>query len=168
MKKVTIGQIVRVRGLKGEMVVLPLTDNLRRYFRLKKVTVVKEGKSDLLAVESVREQKDKILLCLSGVDDPEKARKLVGGFLEIDRDQLVKLPPDCYFVFDILGLEVVTADGRRVGKVKEVMSLPGNDVYVVGDQKREHQIPAVKEIVKKVDLKAGRMTIRPPEGLLEL
>jgi 16S rRNA processing protein RimM len=81
---------------------------------------------------------------------------------------LVKLPPDCYFVFDILGLEVVTADGRRVGKVKEVMSLPGNDVYVVGDQKREHQIPAVKEIVKKVDLKAGRMTIRPPEGLLEL
>jgi 16S rRNA processing protein RimM len=168
MKRVTIGQIIRVRGLKGEMVVSPLTDDPRRYFRLKKVTVVKEGKSSPFAVAGVRELKEKVLLRLREVDDPEKARKLVGGFLEIDKDQLVELPPNCYFVFDLLGLEVVTTHGRKIGKVKEVMSLPGNDVYVVGGRQKQYHIPAVKEIVKKVDLKTGRMIIRPPEGLLEL
>jgi 16S rRNA processing protein RimM len=168
MNRVTIGQIIRVRGLRGEMVVLPLTHDLKRYFRLNKVTVAKEAKSGQFKVEGVREFKDKVLLRLKDVDDPEKAHELVGGFLEIEKDELVKLPPGCYFVFDIIGLEVVTTEGRKIGRVKEVMSLPGNDLYVVQGQGKRYDIPAVKEIVMKVDLKKGRMIIRPPEGLLEI
>ena len=145
-----------------------MTHDPKRYFRLKKVTVTKEGKSGQFAVEGVREFKEKVLLRLKDVDDPEKAHQLMGGFLEIEKDELVKLPPDCYFVFDIVGLEVVTTEGRKIGRIKEVMSLPGNDVYVVEQQGKRYDIPAVKEIVEKVDLKKGRMIIRPPDGLLEV
>jgi 16S rRNA processing protein RimM len=168
MNRVTIGQIIRVRGLKGEMVVLPLTDDPGRYRELEEVTVAKEGGSGKFTVESAREFKGRVLLRLKDVDSPEEARKLLGGFVEIDKSLLVKLPAGSYFVFDIVGLEVVTTEGRRMGKVKEVISLPGNDVYVVENEGMQYDIPAVKEIVKKVDLKEGRMIIRPPEGLLEI
>jgi len=168
MDRVTIGQIIRVRGIRGEVVVMPLTDDPGRYRKLEEVTIAKEGESGKFTVESAREFKGRVLLHLKNVGSPEEARKLVGGFVEIDKGQLVKLPPDRYFVFDIVGLEVATTKGQRIGKVKEVISLPGYDVYVVEDEERQYDIPAVKEIVKKVDLKKGRMIVQPPEGLLEV
>ncbi len=168
MSRVTIGQISRVRGVKGEMVVVPLTDDPQRYLKLDRVTISKEGNVREFMVEGVREFKGKILLRLKQVEGPEEAKKLVGGFVEIQRNQVVKLHEGRYFVFDIVGLEVVTTEGRRIGKVKEVLSLPGNDVYVVQGEERQYDIPALKEIVKKVDLQEGKMIIQPMEGLLEI
>jgi 16S rRNA processing protein RimM len=168
MSRVTIGQISRVRGVRGEMVVIPLTDDPQRFLDLDRVTVTKEGDIGEFVVEGAREFKGKVLLRLKQVDGPEQAQKLVGGFIEIQPEQVVKLPEGRYFVFDIIGLEVVTTEGRRIGKIKEVLSLPANDVYVVDGEERQYDIPAIKEIVKKIDLQKGRMIIQPSEGLLEI
>ena len=86
------------------------------------------------------------------MESPEEAKKLVGGFIEIERDQLVELPEGGYFIFDIIGLEVITTKGQRIGKIKEVISLPANDLYLVEGDKKLYDIPAIKEVVKRIDL----------------
>jgi len=168
MKRVTIGKISRVRGLKGEMVVVPMTDEPQRFLKLEKVTIAKDEVCRQFPVEKAREFKDKVLLKLKQVDSPEQARELIGGYIEIEEDQLVRLPQGSYFIFEIVGLEVVTVEGERIGTVKEVISLPANDLYLVEGEERLYNIPAVKDVVKGIDLKEKRMIIEPMEGLFDL
>jgi 16S rRNA processing protein RimM len=168
MNRVTIGKISRARGLRGEMVVVPLTDDPQRFLKLEKVTVSKDNVSKQLFVERAREFKGKVLLQLKQVDSPEQAKKLVGGFIEVERDQLVRLPEGSYFVFDIVGLEVVTTEGERIGTVKEVISLPANDLYLVEGDEKLYLVPAIKQVVKEIDLKEKKMIIQPMEGLFDL
>jgi len=167
MNRVTIGQISRVRGLKGEIVVVPMTDDPRRYFDLETVTISKEEITKIFAIEVAREFKGKILLRLKQVENPEEAQKLVGGFVEIEKEQMVKLPDGRYFVSDMVGLEVFTTQGRRIGKIKEIISLPANDLYVVEGDGKQYDIPALKTVVKKIDLQKREMIIEPMEGLLD-
>ena len=168
MKRVTIGKISRVRGLKGEMVIIPLTDDPQRFLKLEKVTIAHDEDCRQFLVEKAREFKDRVLLKLKQVDSPEQARGLVGGYIEIEEDQLVRLPQGSYFVFDIVGLEVVTVAGERIGTVKEVISLPANDLYLVEGEEKSYNIPAVKDVIKEIDLKKKKMIIEPMEGLFDL
>jgi 16S rRNA processing protein RimM len=167
MNRVTIGQISRVRGLRGEMVVVPMTDDPRRYFDLETVTISKEEITKIFVIETAREFKGKILLRLKQVENPEEAQKLVGGFVEIEKEQMVKLPEGRYFVSDMVGLEVFTTQGRRIGKIKEIISLPANDLYVVEGEEKQYDIPALKTVVKKINLQKREMIIEPMEGLLD-
>ena len=173
MQRITIGQISKVHGIKGEMVVVPLTDDPKRFSELKKVLLLKDEKIIEFEVESVRTDfkakrlKERVLIKLKGVENPEEAKGLVGSFLEIEKEDLIKLPEGRYFIFDIIGLKVITTENKEVGKVKEVISLPANDVYVVQGDQKEYDIPAIKEVVKKIDLERKVMIIEPKEGLLE-
>jgi len=168
MSRVTIGRISRVRGIRGEMVVVPLTDDPARFLKLHKVIISKDEHTQEFQVERARKFQDKALLKLKQVETPEEARKLVGGFIEIEREQLVKLPEGRYFIFDIIGIQVVSTRGERIGKVKEVISLPANDLYLVEGDKKLYHIPAIKKVVKKIDLAKKEMTVELMEGLLEL
>lgn len=173
MQRITIGQIVKLRGIKGEMVVIPMTDDPQRFSELKKVLLSKDEKTSGFEVEQVRldlktkKFKERVLLKLKGVENPEEAKKLVGSFLEIEQDDLIKLPEGRYFIFDIIGLKVVTTEKKEVGTVKEVISLPANDIYVVQGDLKEYDIPAIKQVVKKIDLEKKIMIIEPKEGLLD-
>jgi len=173
MQRITIGQISKVHGIKGEMVVVPLTDDPKRFFELEKVLLLKDEKIIEFEVESVQTDfkakrfKERVLIKLKGVENPEEAKGLVGSFLEIEKEDLIKLPEGRFFIFDIIGLKVVTTENKEVGTVKEVISLPANDVYVVQGDQKEYDIPAIKEVVKKIDLERKVMIIEPKEGLLE-
>jgi len=168
MERVTVGKISRVRGIKGEMVVVPLTDDPRRFLKIHKVIITKEENIREFLVERVREFKGKVLLKLKQVESPEEAKKLTGGFIEIERDQIVELSEGRYFIFDIIGLRVITTKGQRIGKIKEVISLPANDVYLVEGDKKQYDIPAIKKVVRKIDLEKREMIIEPIEGLFNL
>jgi 16S rRNA processing protein RimM len=168
MDRVTIGQITRVRGIKGEIVVVPLTDDPQRFRKLRKVIISEKESIKGFQVEGEREFKGKVFFKLKQVENSEEAKKLVGGFIEIERDQLVELPEGRYFIFDIIGLQVVTTKGEKIGKVKEVIALPANDLYLVEGDKRQYDIPALKKVVKRIDLEKKEMIIEPPEGLLDL
>ena len=173
MKRITIGQISKVRGIKGEMVVDSLTDDPERFSALEKVFLSKDEKVIQVDVEKARvvsitkNLKQRVLLKLKGVETPEEAKKLVGSFLEIEREDLIHLPEGRYFIFDIIGLKVITTDDKEIGTVKEVISLPANDVYVVQRDQKEYDIPAIKEVIKKIDLEKKVMIIEPQEGLLD-
>ncbi|KPL02877.1 MAG: hypothetical protein AMJ73_08140 [candidate division Zixibacteria bacterium SM1_73] len=173
MQRITIGQISRVRGIKGEMVVVPLTDDPKRLSGLEKIFVSKDANIAQFEIEEVRTNlkskrlKERVLLKLKGVETLEEAKKFVGSFLEIEKEDLIKLPEGRYFIFDIIGLNVITTEDKEVGTVREVISLPANDVYVVQGEQQEYDIPAIKEVVKKIDLDKKVMIIEPKEGLLD-
>jgi len=167
MGKIAIGKITKTRGLKGEVVISPLTDDPERFFLLKEVWISGKEKSKIFQIEKVKKFKEKIFLKFQGIDSPEAAMPLVNSFLEIQKESLPPLPQNRYYVFDIIGLEVLTTQGKKIGVIKDVISLPANDVYTVKSGTKEYDIPATKEVVKKIDLHKRIMIIEPLEGLLE-
>ena len=163
-----IGRVLKANGVRGELRVLPLTDFPERFDTLGEVFLVEKGcPARRVAVEKARRQGRIVIVKLDGVEDRRAAEMLAGATLEVGRSEAVALPKRNYFVFDIVGLEAVTEDGRSVGRVKDVLKLPAHDVYVLESETGEEiMIPAVESIVIRVDLRTRQMVIRPLEGLI--
>jgi len=111
---------------------------------------------------------DKVLhLKLAGIDNREHADALRGLYLEVAKADLPEIAEDTYYYYQLIGMRVVTTGGEELGKIDEIRSAGGNDVFVVRDQMREVLIPAVDEIVVEVDVAVGRMVIETVPGLLD-
>ena len=109
-----------------------------------------------------------VLLKLAGIDDANTAEAFRMVDLEIPVEDLAKLPPDSYYQHDILGLNVQKLDGQLVGQIVDIMPTGGNDVYVLKTPSGgQALIPAVKSVVKQVDLLRHVMYIDPIKGLLD-
>lgn len=164
-EKVTIGFVSRVRGVGGEVMVSPLTDNLKRFGQLGKVFILLAEKYHAYDVERSSIIGDRVSIKLSGVNAPEDARSLVGCYLEVEKKEVPPLPKGQYYVFDIVGLKVKNIQGEDLGVIKEVIRYPANDVYVISHMEKELDLPATKEIIKTIDLKNKVMVIQPLPGL---
>jgi 16S rRNA processing protein RimM len=128
------------------------------------------GADDLPArydVESVLYLKNAfVVLKLKNIDSPEQAEKFRGVYLKISREDAVKLPEGRYFICDIVGLHVFTESGEFLGKIVDVLPTGANDVYVVnGKAGNQILIPAIKEVVKQIDLENNKMIVRLMEGM---
>jgi len=158
-----VGRVAAAHGLRGQVRVEPLTDDPARFRRLRRVRLdLPDGEQRPAQVESaVVSANGRVLLKLEGCDDRDAAHALRGAYILIPRAQAVKLPPGRYFVDDIVGLRVVTVEGADLGVVEEVVRTGANDVYVT----RRAMIPAMREVVRRVDLEAGVMTVDLPEQI---
>lgn len=163
----TIGQVVALFGVRGEIKVHALTDIPGRFQTLKTVYIGSEHR--LYTIEQSRAYKgDMVLLKLAGIDDANAAESLRTQHLLIPLDQLAELPADNYYQHDILGLTVRTLDQRILGSIIEIMETGSNDVYVIKKPDgKEVLIPALKTVVKRIDLAQRVMLIDPLPGLLE-
>ena len=108
-----------------------------------------------------------VLLQLAGVDRIEDAEPLVGSVLAVPAASLPPPAPGEFYAYQLEGLEVLTVGGDRLGTVDALFPTGSNDVLVVRDGAREHLIPVIADVVREVDLAAGRVVIEPLEGLLE-
>lgn len=168
-----IGEIVNTHGIKGELKVIPLTNNPERYDELSSVYIECDGNNKVigclkeLQVEKVRYYKGLVFLKLKGIDNIETAQSYKGCFIKISRKDAVKLPEGSYFICDLVGLEVFTSDGRELGILKEVLKTGANDVYNVEKEGKSILIPALKQVVKLVDIEAGIIKVDLPEGILD-
>ncbi len=163
----TIGKVVALFGVRGELKVLSLSDIPDRFAQLEAVYLAPGH--ECRRIESERPYKgDLIILKLEGIDSANAAESLRNVDLDIPLDELAALPPDVYYQHDIIGLLVKTMNGQEVGQIIGIMSTGGNDVYEV---KSSHGgqilIPAIKEVVKQVDLRRHVMYIDPIKGLLD-
>ena len=118
-----------------------------------------------IEVEQVRLHRREGLLKIAGVDTPEAADALRGQDLFVATADAAPLPEGRYYHHQIIGLQVVTVDGRPFGEVRDVLSRPANDVYVVEHEGREALIPAIADVVKQIDIENGRMVIELIDGL---
>jgi len=163
-----VGRIEKVFGIKGEVIVDEMTDSPERFRTLKRMLVGSGGGTTRkVAVERVSVEPRGVRLKLKGIDTRAAAEELVGSFLYVDEAHRLRLPNGRYFVHQLIGLTVVDARGGRVGRLKEVMKLPAQDVYVIEREGGEIMVPAVKEFVSAIDLNAGTITVSLIEGMLE-
>jgi len=151
-----VGKIVNTHGLKGEMKVIPLTDDMRRYDDLEFVLL--DGKE--VKIEKVKYQKDRVILKLENIDIIEEAEKLKNKYLEIPREYAVELEEDTYFITDLIGCNVVDTDGKDLGQIYEVLQTKNNDVYWIKKPK-ELLIPVLLDIVLDINIEERKITIKP-------
>lgn len=163
----TIGQVVALFGVRGELKVRLLTDIPERFQHLEAVYL--GPKHQRYKIEHVRPSKGEIIILkLAGIDDANTAEALRQQSIVIPLSQLAKLPAGSYYQHDILGLHVFTLANRALGSLVDIIETGSNDVYVVqGSDGKQVLIPAIKEIVKQVDLIRHTMYIDPLPGLLE-
>ena len=168
-----VGKVLRAHGVQGEMKVVPETDEPQRFEALERIYIggSPEGARPY-AVASVRYQPTKrglvVLLRLTDVDGPEAAEALRGLWVYALEGDLPPLGDDEVFLYDLVGLDVVTEAGEAVGTVRDVLEGSAHPLYLVArDGRPDVMIPAVPEFIADVDTEARRLTIRPIEGLLE-
>jgi 16S rRNA processing protein RimM len=165
---ITIGKAVKPFGVKGEMKIEPMTDFPERFNGLHRVHLVSPAGRELaVEVKSVRYAGATPLLLFDGYNSPEAAKSLNGWFVKIPEEEVVPLPEGTYYWFELIGMEVVEENGASFGTLVDIFETGSNDVYVVKRGDKEIYIPATREVVRLVDKKGKRMTIRVPEGLLE-
>ncbi len=152
------GQIVNTHGLRGHVKVMPWADDPDELLDYERFFI--DGRE--YRVQHSSRQKSMILLKLEGVDSIEDAARLRQKEISIARED-VELEDGVAFIADLIGLPVL-ADGVEIGKLTEVLTLPGNDVYVVKGQ-REYLIPAVKEFVEPLDPSQGCVRVHLIEGM---
>jgi len=163
---IIIGKVVSTQGNKGEVNVLPLTDSIDRFNNLDNVFLRNKNSQTILNVDKIRITKNMVILKLKDIENIEEAKMIVGSILEVERKNAVKLSKDTYFTFEIIGLEVYTENNIFLGKVENIVSTGSNDVYVVKSKDKEELfIPAIREVVKNVNLEKKRITIKMLDGL---
>lgn len=168
-ERVVIGRIVRPHGVRGELRVEVISDHEDRFARLASVWLTHGGRElGRYEIERVRRLGPAIGLKLRGLDSREAAAELRGAHVEAEPFAPETLPLDTYYTFDLIGLDVLTDEGTRIGAVADVLSFPANDVLVVRDGSTERLVPFAGSVIKHVDLAERRITISLLPGLLEL
>lgn len=168
---VTVGRVTAPQGIRGEVRVWPETDFPERFAERRDLYL--EGPEPRwLRVEGVRFHKGFVLVKFAGCDDRDAAGALRGYRVQVPREALPPLPPGEFYHFQIVGLEVVTTDGRVLGRLVEILSTGANDVFVVrseaaGAEAGEWLIPATREAVAEIDPAGGRLVVVPLPGLLD-
>lgn len=145
---------------------MPFTDNVKRFEKLKNVYIVFKNELKKATIQEVTYAKGNVLLKFKEYPDINSAEGLKGLFIKIDRKDAVELPKNSYFIVDLIGLNVETEAGHNLGVLTEVFPTGSNDVYVVKNSLgKETLLPAIKEVIKKVDIQNKKMTVCLIEGL---
>ena len=162
---ITIGRVVRPHGIRGEVVVEPLTDNRTRFDTLGSVLLTgRDGASRSATVEAQFPHQKRRVLKLAGVDTRDQAEALRDARLEIPRSEAKALPSGSYYHFELEGLSAFDQEGRAIGAVAGVWETGATaPVLVIRDALgRETLLPFVDDFVTAVRPDDGRIDVRVP------
>jgi len=162
-----VGVISSTHGVRGEVKVYPTTDDALRFKSLKKV-ILDTGKEQLpLEIQNVKFFKQFVILKFKGIDNINDIERYKHCPLLIEREDAVPLEEDEHFIADMIGMQVVTEDGKQFGTLKDVMETGANDVYIISSEEHgEVLLPAIKECILDVDEEEGKMTVHLMDGLI--
>lgn len=165
-----IGKIVNTQGIRGDLRIIPTTDDPKRFELLDTVWVESKEGTKEYEIEKVWYHKQFVILKLKGISSINEAEKLKNSIVKIPRELALPLGEGEYYIGDLYDLEVYTNDEEYLGKIVDILFTAANDVYVVKkeDSKKELLIPVIKQCILEVDLNNRRMTVNLLEGLREL
>jgi 16S rRNA processing protein RimM len=165
---IPLGEIVTTHGIQGWLKLKPYNPNTDILFSVREIFLERAGVRSSFLLEESRLHKSQFLLKLRGINRIAEAQNWVGTRVSVPEQTLHPLKPGEYYYYQTLGLDVLDLKGQWIGKITEIWSKEGGDLYVVRGTEKEHLIPAVKEMIEKVDFLTGKMIINPPDGLLDL
>ena len=162
-----IGQIVNTFGIKGMVKVKPFTDDITRFDDLEKVYVETNKTKKQYEIEEVKYHKDMVLIKFKGIDKVEDAELLRNSYLKVNRQDEPELEEGTYYIVDLIGLDVYSDEGNLLGKVNDIFNRGSSDIYSVKNEEgKEILLPAIKDVIKQVDLEEGKIIVHIIEGLL--
>ncbi len=167
---IAVGRLTRPHGLRGEVIFLPYLQDLDLLPDLANQRVVlrqDERPVQERTILSWRRAHKRLLMRLEGCHSLEQAEALRDAEVLIPRESFPPLEADEYYWFDIEGLTVYDSDGRRLGTVCDIIYTGSNDVYVVRDGSHETLVPALKDVVRTIDLDRREIRLFPAPGLLD-
>ncbi len=165
-KYLELGQIVNVKGLKGEVKVNSFTDDNTKFERIPKVFIKRKETLTEYEIEKVGYNKNQIIIKFKNVDTVEEAEKLRNSYIVVDREIFGELPEGVYYIADLIGLDVFTESNEYLGKVDDIFSTGSNDVYVVKDELgKQKLLPGIDEVIKVIDIESGKIIVNLIEGL---
>lgn len=164
MESILIGKIVNTHGIKGEVKVYPYTDDIDNLSKIKEV-YFDEKLNNKHKVKSCKIQKNMLIMKLESINIVEEAAKLKDTNLYIVKEDISDIE-DTYYVEDLVGMDVIDEKDTVIGTITYVFNTGANDVYEIKTlDNKDIYIPAIKDVVKKVDVKNKKMYIEMMEGL---
>ncbi|MBP2640137.1 MAG: rimM [Firmicutes bacterium] len=164
-KLIAIGKIVAPHGVRGDVRIIPLTDFPDRF---RPALIVYLSDYSPLVIRQVKKNNKFLLLSFENFDSMNSVEPLRGQLIHVREKDLVVLPKDEFYIFDIIGLEVYDEANIHLGTVTNVLQTGSNDVYVIEMQgKAPLLIPALKEVVKHIDIPEKRMIVKLQEEWAE-
>lgn len=169
---ISVGRILRPHGVRGEVAVEVLSDVPGRFKKGSRVTGIRAGSAPSphlqLTVAAGRVHKSGAVVRFEGCDSREQAEELRGLDLEVPRSEVPKAPKGTYYHFELLGCRCHDrTSGQELGRVVEVLEDGGGLILVAEGEGRRVPVPFVKDLLREVDVAAGRIEVELPEGLLE-
>lgn len=168
-----VGKIVNTQALRGEVRVMATTDFPEERFKIGATLAIFNGNKlvETVEVDGHRLHKNFNLLHFKGKDNINDVEKFKGFDLKVagTEREADELDENEFYYDDIIGLEVYTTDEIYLGKVREITSLPSNDVWAIQrpNKGKDILIPYIEDIVLEIDLSANRVVIEPMDGLIE-
>lgn len=167
LRYLAIGRVARAHGVRGEISVVVLTDFPERFETTEWVYLGNEYEATAYRLEKYRWHKKNILLTLAGISDRDQAEQLKGQFVQVPLEEAVPLPEGSYYLYQLMGLQVITTDGEDLGFIADIIETGANDVYVVKkDGQPDILLPAIADVMKSIDIEKGQMTVALIEGLI--
>ncbi len=164
-----VGQVLRPHGVRGEVRVKIITAHPERLEQHTYFYLAPPDSPEAVqryAVEKLRSHKGTLLLKLGGCDDRDAAEELRGMLVQVRIEEAIPLEEGEYYYFQLIGVRVETESGEWIGQVTEVLETGANDVYVVRGPRGEVLLPAVDNVVLKLDLELKQMVVRLLPGML--
>jgi 16S rRNA processing protein RimM len=161
-----VGEVRRAHGVRGELVVESHSENPQRFAPGSQLLVGEDpDRSRPVTVRAVRPHRRHLLVSLESVEDRNAAEPLRGLRLFARAPELPPPGEDAFWWHELIGLEVVDTGGRSLGRIAGVVPRPDQDLWEVETPGGPVLVPAVRNIVSRVDPRAGRVTVDPPGGL---
>jgi 16S rRNA processing protein RimM len=158
-----VARVLTPHGIHGELRCELITDFPERFRRTRQLYL---GEAHTpLEVERARLDRRGLILKVAGLESREDAERWRGQTLYVPESQAVRLPAGSYFWHQIIGLRVLATDGRELGTIRDILQTGANDVYVVRGETEEWLVPAIRDVVRSIDVAGGTITVELIEGL---
>lgn len=184
MTRIDVGRVIKAHGLRGQVVVGGVRLSLEEFRALGHVyakgvagTTGPAAATRRLEIQDVKAFMHNLIVRFAGFDAREQAEEIHGVVLEIDPAQLPENEEGTVYLFQLVGLEVATEAGERLGTVSEVLQTGATNVLIVhgpapdpavGGKPREWMLPMSAEVLVRVDTAGGTITVRLLPGMDEL
>ena len=165
---ILVGKVIRPHGKAGFVRVASYAGSEASFVEAGTVFLQKPpGEICRFRVLEAKTHKRLVLMHLEGINSIPSAEKIRGSDIFLEKKNLSRADDEVFW-FELIGLAVYLDTGEEIGRVSKIIPTPAHDIYVVRKGSKEYMIPAVHEVVEKVDVQSGKIVIKPPEGLLEI
>lgn len=169
MNLLEVGKIVNTHGLRGEVKVVSWTDYPEVFEDIECVYLKKKNDYERLDIKGIKYQKGNLIIKFSQIQDINQAEKYKNQVIYAEREMLGELPEGVYYIADLIGLDVITDEGEKLGVIADVFNTGSNDIYEVKREgKKNLLLPVIDEVVLDIDLENKRVTVHMMEGLEDL